>query len=254
MVSNLNSKSPAIPVLTILFLISAGAAGYFYWQNTEAVKIQSSISARLSAAENEKNSMVTQLAEATGNVEELEQKISEMERSLTEAKTARDLAEAELQKAKSEVGGVQSHYEARIKELERDIKRYADFSAILAAEMKPIKEVLLGGQTPSASRSVRSSSEKPDGSGGSVTSVSLPGSINLVAGQVVAVNRDYGFVITSIGSSQGAEIGRVVQIYRKGEPMGLGRIERLKEGISAASMVSEDLIARVEKGDRVVLL
>ncbi len=255
MAITLGKKPSSVPVLSVFLVLSIGAAGYFYWMSSQTLHERAMLSGKLGVLESEKTTLSNQFAQSKNEVADLQKKISEMEKSLGDAKTAQQTAELELKKKTDEVSDIQNHYETRIGELERDIKRYADFSAILATEMKPIKEALLFGRSGKQEdqKKITVSSSQPADKNG-ILLLGVNQSVDLIAGQVLAVNREYGFVVASIGSNGGAEPGRVIQIYRRGEPLGLCRIERAQENVSAASMVSEDLIARVEKGDRVVLL
>ena len=248
--------SPTKVFFPLILFIALGAAGYFYWTGSEAINARKVLSQNLSRVESEKGQLSAELVQAKQKLSEMEAKLSEVEQSMEEAVRAKELAESNLKQKTDEVTSMQGHYEKRIGELENDVKRYADFSAVLAAEMKPLKDVIIaGGSGRSAPivQNVNSKSEPGSANSSSIQTV-VSQSADLVAGQVLAVNRDYGFVIVSFGSESGAAVGRVIQLYRKGDPLGLGRIEKVKGAISAASVVSEDLMSRVQKGDHVVLL
>ena len=260
MADTLGKKSSPNLLLIILLAVAVAAAGYLYWMGSETAKSRSALFQRVGQVESEKTALTSELSRAKEEASALQRKIEEITKALAEAKAAEQAVELELKHKTDEINTSQNHYETRIAELERDVKRYADFSAILATELKPIKEALL---SPAGYGSVSARTEIQKGassSGGALagregeTLPAVDKKVDLIAGQVLAVNREYGFIVTSIGSNNGAEPGRVLQIYRRGEPLGLGRIERSQNTISAASVVSEDLISRVQKGDRVVLL
>ena len=72
-------------------------------------------------------------------------------------------------------------------------------------------------------------------------------------GAVLMINQDYQFIVVDIGAAEGAQVGRFVQIYQKGQIIGQGRIDRVYQDLSAATILSEDTIAHVQQGDQVVL-
>ncbi len=245
-------SSTSIPWI-ILFLAATGAAGYFYWSGTEAIKDRANLTRQVSLLENEKT---TESMRAQDEVGTLKTKLQEIDKALVEAEQAKRQLELELKSKTDEMAGMQNRYESRIGELERDVKRYADFSAILATEMKPIKEALLGAGAGGAGSSAAASDTENSSSD---TSTTTPLALNaqsadLVSGQVVSVDQKFGFVVTNVGADQGMAPGRIIQIYQRGEPLGLGRIEKSQKTVSAASVVSEDVLSRVKEGDRVVLL
>ena len=67
------------------------------------------------------------------------------------------------------------------------------------------------------------------------------------------VNRWHRFVIVNIGPSNGAQIGRTVEIYQNGKLLETGKIERVYQTLSAASIISEDVLERVNSGDAIYL-
>lgn len=237
----------------IVVLAALGAAGYFFWTSLQAEESRALLAQKLIQVEAEKTAVSVELARVKSEAEGLEAKIDEMSKAIEDAKAAQQSAEAGLNQKVEELTALKSHYEKRIAELEADVKRYADFSAVLASEMKPIKDVL-GSTKPSSIKNEEAASLWKVSSVGVKTDSEGAQSMDLVAGQVVGVNRDFGFIVTNIGSERGAEVGRVIQIYRRGDPLGLGRIERIDPAMSAASVVSSDLMLRVQEGDRVVLV
>jgi hypothetical protein len=72
-------------------------------------------------------------------------------------------------------------------------------------------------------------------------------------GMVVQVNQTHHFIITSLNRAQGVELGQTVQIYQEGAPLGVGRVERVYETLTAVTILSEDTLERVKTGDQVYL-
>ena len=71
-------------------------------------------------------------------------------------------------------------------------------------------------------------------------------------GRVVSVHQDWDFVIIDLGWDA-VKIGDTVSIFRNEELLAKGRVERVQEGVSAASVLPEWDIAKVRANDRVQL-
>ena len=71
-------------------------------------------------------------------------------------------------------------------------------------------------------------------------------------GRVVSVHQDWDFVIIDLGWDA-VKIGDTVSIFRNEELLAKARVERVQEGVSAASVLPEWDIAKVRASDRVQL-
>jgi len=72
-------------------------------------------------------------------------------------------------------------------------------------------------------------------------------------GRVVSVHQDWDFVIIDLGWDA-VKIGDTVSIFRNEELLAKARVERVQEGVSAASVLPDWDIAKIRSNDRVHIL
>jgi len=251
-----DKKSPLPLILTVALVLAIGAAAFFSWSAAQAVRAKQSMFAQLNQAQTEKSQLSAELNQTKSDVKSLRAEADGLRAELNETKTKSLLLGQELKQKTEEVSQIQSRSEKRILELERDVKRYADIGKVIARELRPIKNALLGIEDNDYAL-VSGDSPRPAFRGVTVKNMAVSGSgrsLDLVAGKIVAINREYGFIVTDIGSAREAKVGHSLQLYRRDQPLGIGMIERVEENNSIVNVVSEDTLTRLRPGDRVVLL
>lgn len=72
-------------------------------------------------------------------------------------------------------------------------------------------------------------------------------------GRVVSVHPDWNFVVLNLGWDQ-VKIGETVSIFRNEQLMAKARVERIQEGVCAATVLPEWKIADVQQNDRATAL
>ncbi len=240
-------------VVIILNLLLLSLAFYFYRLSIQEVKLRKGLASKVSGIEQEKNAVAQELAKAKSDLEAVQKRMDEVAKELETAKAAKSSAEESLNAKNDEISKTQKEYQKRISELEKDVKRYADFSAALTMELKPIKDALAIQGLSNIGIT------KPDLGVGSVSAQTVGGGtqsakqVDLIAGKVVSINKEFGFVLINIGSKNGATLEHFVQVYQGDNIAGIGRIEKSQPDISIVSLASEDLMNRIHVGDKVVL-
>lgn len=68
---------------------------------------------------------------------------------------------------------------------------------------------------------------------------------------VLVVNKKFSFIVTNIGTSDGAEAGRELDVFRDGEMIARAKIEKIYDNMSAATLLPEWKDAAVKEGDLV---
>ena len=254
MAITLEKKNSFNSYLLIALVVTLVTAVFFYWNSMHAMKLQDFAVQRAKAAENEKGQLSQELTQFKTQMEEQHQKVDQMSKELIEAKNSKQLLDQELKQKTDELMKVQGRYEKRISELEQDIKRYADFQSILNKALEPIREAIQSSSHLTSPSMAGIASAVPVSSDQTQASAAnADKSADLTSGQIVSVNRDYGFIVTNLGSSRGIKSGSILQIYRLNQPLGIAQVEKVKDNLSAASVVSEDLISCLEDSDPVVL-
>jgi hypothetical protein len=70
-----------------------------------------------------------------------------------------------------------------------------------------------------------------------------------VSGKVEVINRKFNFVISNIGQDDGLKIGDVLNVYRNDKPIGLVRVEKLYDVLSASAIIEERDEMKIQEGD-----
>jgi hypothetical protein len=70
-----------------------------------------------------------------------------------------------------------------------------------------------------------------------------------VSGKVEVVNRKFNFIISNIGQDDGVKLGDVLNVYRNDKPIGLVRVEKLYDVLSASAIVEEQDNMKIQEGD-----
>jgi len=258
MAITLEKRNPVNSVLIVILLMVAGAAGYFYWNSTEASKSRDQMSTRIGFLEEEKARILAEIEKSKLDIENYQKKIESLINETAESKKNQQIAEADLKRKVDEISDLQKRYEKRIQELENEVKQYADFNVLLTKSLEPIREALIHSNTPGASKL---SSVPNGGSAAQAPSVFSVASVEksnpvaeLATGQVISIDREFGFVLVNFGSANGVKPGSIVEIYHHNEMLGVGHAERVQDKITAVSIISEDLRSNIQKGDRAVLI
>lgn len=262
MAITLEKRNPVNTVLIVILILVAAAAGYFYWSSTEAVKLRDQMSIRLDFLDQEKTRISAELNKTKSELADYQRRVETLTHDAAEAKKNQQIAEAELRRKVDEVSELQKRYEKRIQELENEVKQYADFNTLLTQSLEPIRAALGGPGMAAGMASMMDSvpdmGDKQAAVGPSVfsvASVERPDErVELATGQVISIDREYGFIVVNFGSASGVRQGSIVEIYDRDQLLGLGHAERVQDKIAAVSIVSEDLRSRIKRGDRAVLV
>ncbi|MFC1807826.1 hypothetical protein ACFL0T_05610 [Candidatus Omnitrophota bacterium] len=68
-------------------------------------------------------------------------------------------------------------------------------------------------------------------------------------GEVLTVNREFGFIVISLGKNAGVQEGMVFDVSRDNENLGKVKVETVRENISAAALTSDTIMSRMRPGD-----
>ena len=73
-----------------------------------------------------------------------------------------------------------------------------------------------------------------------------------IEGEVLAVNKEYEFLVISVGATSGLGVNSDISIYRSNELVAMGKVEKLYENISAAIANDKGQLSNIKVGDTVV--
>jgi myosin heavy subunit len=102
---------------------------------------------------------------------------------------------------------------------------------------KPVK-VKAEKKKPATKKSARPPKEEQTASG--------------LTGKVLVVNKDYDFLVISLGSKDGVVSGDTFSVYHNNKYLGDVTVEKLHDSMAAVGFVSQDIKDKVSEGDKVV--
>lgn len=169
----------------------------------------------------------------------------QLERELnTERQRSTDLAEA--------LKSIRLTLEESVGRLANEMRAGRELQMRLAAMQKQMDQ--LQGEL-SLTLQERQSSSKAEQAGGVQLEriVVSPGDAPELKGRIVSVHSDWNFVVVNLGWNA-VHIGETISIFRNEQLLAKARIERVQEGISAATLLPEWETADVQVNDLVRVL
>ena len=70
-------------------------------------------------------------------------------------------------------------------------------------------------------------------------------------GEVLTINREFAFIVISLGKRDGVTEGMIFNIRRDNRNIGQLRVETVRENISAAALIDKDALSEIRAGDAV---
>lgn len=71
-------------------------------------------------------------------------------------------------------------------------------------------------------------------------------------GKVLVINKDYDFVVISLGTKDGIKIGDIFSISHNNKNIGEVKIEKVSDNMAAAGFAAKDIKEKISEGDKVV--
>lgn len=283
----MTKPSSSTILLVIAFLVSSVAAANFYvGKNAEQAKrvwAEGQIEIfkkQVSALEEEREELSkakTALEEQTGNLTKQAKAVSEQ---LVQEKRAREALTTELAQIRKDSSQVKSQLEQERNEKEaitEDLTKAKQSTQALSNELttlrqakealeKRVKEMLVarakeaeqivvtpppassaeGGRPAALLGSAQARPSGPIAGGGAKAGLE---------GKVLVVNREYDFVVISLGSKDAVGKGARFAVFRNGKQIMTVEVDKLYDNMSAANMLEEEKKgSEVKEGDTVRLI
>lgn len=221
-----------------------------------------------------------QLKTAQDNIESLNGQIEEEKKLRQEAESKLDVFEQDLEQQKGLKSSLEKKLnqaledaaktQARLKELED--KRVELEAKVTELEKRPqevpeIQGVELGKIVVSPETSVTASASKTKKPAAKTEKKAKKADSAKVKpekkkadkviatgpqGRVLVVNKEYGFVVISLGSRNKIALDDVFAIYHEDKYIGDVKVEKLEESMSAAGFLSDSIKNKVSKDDKAV--
>lgn len=83
------------------------------------------------------------------------------------------------------------------------------------------------------------------------SNTSLAGESAAIYGEVLTINREFAFIVISLGRRDGITEGMVFNIQRDNRNIGQIRVETARENISAAALIDKHTLSEIRAGDMV---
>lgn len=74
-----------------------------------------------------------------------------------------------------------------------------------------------------------------------------------LTGEVLTVNREFDFIVVSLGRTKDIEEGMILDVMRDGKRLTQVTVETVRENISAAALIDKENILQIRAGDKVYL-
>ncbi|MFC1658081.1 hypothetical protein ACFL1D_01720 [Candidatus Omnitrophota bacterium] len=258
-----NAKAAIIfLVVLLIFSLAAAAIGFYFFRQErlqvllldrelEVLRLErSAIEDKIGELKTKNSDLEVQLWTLNAQVEELNSSLElaksekgelnlrnkELQSQFDSEKALREKLEEEKAQAQEQVGRLQKLLKISKEELETQL-----------SQIKSGPEVALGTIV------VEQGQLQAGGSQGTAyTALIRPPAAANLQGEVLVVNKDYDFVVVSLGNQHRINMGDKLSVYHNQAYIGDIRIERIQEKMSAGSFVTEDIEDYIEEGDKVV--
>jgi len=107
----------------------------------------------------------------------------------------------------------------------------------------------VSGSTVSAPASDSAASPKPEAATNAASSPPPSVQASPMQGQVIVVNREYGFIVVNLGSNHGLALGQEFQVVRGDQVLGRVKVEKVYEELSAAAILPTSDKNAIREGD-----
>ena len=245
------------PTVALIFalVVMTGATGALGFLFTRESALRKQAGIQLELVQDEQSKLEQSAAKLRTDAELRQTEIQKLTLDLKEANARAALAGTVQSQNETEITRVRSFYEAQItalKEVVRMRDRWArNFQSQLEAIRRLLERSAVSGSVGAAVPQTSTETLAPN-----VTAPSAPplATANVpVTGKVLAVDFGNRFIVTDLGPVQGAQAGSVIQIYHGQDYLGQARIDRTYQDLSAATVISDDLLERVQEGDQAFL-
>ena len=250
----------SIKIFSILFLIlciaSLGVtvALTFLRENEKAKRIEveqqnkvleaekRGLESRANQLEEEKKKVNEQLAVQTKLVEDYRTKLTTEQQKSQELQRQFEKSRVELESVKKEFQDFKNSSSNLIEDYKKQNK---ELLAKLRLIEKDMKRERRGGFGP-----FRSSKTQDGKATGSIElePVVVKSDRNF-SGRVMVVNRKFNFIISNIGKNDGLELGDTLAVSRSGKQVGMVKVEKIYDALSASGILQEDSRNPIQEGD-----
>lgn len=254
-------KASVIILFLLLLAVSALAAfGYIGLQKEKETNQQ--LTDQVGQLEAKKRELDKQVADLRSKIEDLQAQRDQQQAKLKELQASLTSVKSELESEQKSKQDAFSQAESAKKELASLKTAKAD----LETELKTTKENLSGIQeklttleksqaaTLPAPEELRSKAQDLQLEKIVVTASEASGQNNTIPGQgkVLAVNKEYDFVVVNLGQKDNLSVSDMLEVFRNSKKICEMKVEEVKDTMSVAVPVSKDGIRQIKEDDTVI--
>ena len=193
------------------------------------------VTLQLGKSEQIRSEMEHSFAELKKEMAAQKQELTQMSEELDQTKSKAALVDQQKKNFEDQIANLKRMYENQINELRNQLNTKDKLTQSLRENLESIR----GLQGP------HSEELTPAGD-----VISQPGAAS-AQGKITLVDRQNHFVITDLGITKGVSMGQVIRISNGDKLIGEARIDRIYYDLSAATLLSDQALSEVQKGDSV---
>jgi chromosome segregation ATPase len=217
----------------------------------ESQKVMATLEEKLKDATAQIETLNSKLTVEQSAKEDALAKIEEMRVDLGMQKDLRSDLEKKLSQAQDDVKNIQSKLNVMQSEkmvLENKVAALEEKANVELGKIvvSPEAELVKAKEAKPAKKKAKEAPAKKKAEAPAVSSPAEP------EAKVLVVNKEYNFAVISIGSKDGVAVGDVFSVYHGNKPIGELKVEKLQEAMAAAGFVNDDLVRRIQEGDKIV--
>jgi len=247
-------------------------------QLEEVLKVKATLEQEKEALTKAKTDLEAKVQGLNGQVTSLMDKAKELADQIATEKQAADDAKAELTSTKADLDDASTRLEAERREklgladelakAKQDVKQVQnDLTQLRQAKEaleRRVKEMMTGGTAPetivvtpqggamAAAGAPVATMAKPVPPVQQVPPLKGAGTgTPASSGSVLVVNKEFNFIVVSLGEKDGVKPGQFLEVLRAGKVIGKVQIERVYENMSAANLLPEQTKTEIKEGDTV---
>ncbi|MBI4226914.1 MAG: hypothetical protein HY600_01405 [Candidatus Omnitrophica bacterium] len=228
-------------------------------EKTELTKAKTDLEAKVQSLSGQVTSAVEQAKQLADQLAEEKQAVADAEAELAGARAQLDDATSRVESERREKLAMADE----LAKAKQDVKRVQDDLTQLRqakeALERRVKEMMSAEATPdtivvtpspgAAAVPVPGASAKPTQTVPPLKGLAAAGPAS--AGSVLVVNKEFSFIVVSLGERDGLKPGQLLDVFRGNKPIAKVQVERVYENMSAANILPEQSKVEIKEGDTV---
>lgn len=277
------AKVPVVLIIVILIaILSFGAAGMLFLSLQQETAKSAALQEELKSNKEMQKMLEGKIDEAKKTVQGLEAKLKDnlsqiesLSKELQAERAQKEEALSQVQSLKTDLRQQQSlrsdlegkfiNAQQQLKNMDVQLSSLEGKKAELEVKLKELEEksqgvelgtIVVAPEVPPAAAVEKPAPSKKEPAKKAAKPEKKqkvePAALSGAEGKVLVVNKDYNFVVISLGSKDGINMGDTFAIYHNNKYLGDAKIEKVHDSMSAAGLVSESLKSKVAEGDKAI--